>query len=360
MTYHRVVSSSRRLPAARPARTARHATFAFTLAAIVLRAAPALAGDEAAAEALFLEAKRLAAEGKLAEACPKFAESNRLDRGAGTLIHLADCYEKNHQTASAWATFREAASAAQGLGRADWEKLANSRAAALEPKLARLTIKVLEPADAIAVTRDGAPTSQASWGVPIPVDVGTHTVVASAPGRKPFKTSLAIRTDGDRDEVVVPKLEPAATGNAAATPPPASGETDGTAHGSSQRTIGFVVGGVGVAGLAVGVITGLIAIGKNNDSKQECPNNGACGSSAAVDAAQSARKLGTVSTIAFIAGGLGAAFGAALVFTAPSASDRAPGAGKANGMTPRAAARSLHIVPSTDGRSAGMTFLGVF
>src|SRR5687767_1891178 len=82
-------------------------------------------GNEAAAEALFGEAKKLAAQGKYAEACPKFAESNKLDRGAGTLIHLGDCYEKNKQTASAWATYKEAASAAQALGRKDWEKLAS-------------------------------------------------------------------------------------------------------------------------------------------------------------------------------------------------------------------------------------------
>ena len=350
MTYHHVVSSSRLVPTAR---AARRATFALTLAAVVLRAAPALAGDEAAAEALFLEAKKLAAEGKLAEACPKFAESNRLDRGAGTLIHLADCYEKNHQTASAWATFREASSAAQGLGRADWEKLASSRAAALEPRLARLTIKVIEPAESIAVTRDGAPTSQASWGVAIPVDVGTHTVVASAPGRRSFKTSIVIRTDGDRDEVVVPKLEAAPAGSASGAPAgPAPADADSGTRGSTQRTIGFVVGGVGIAGLAVGAVTGLIAIGKNNDSKQVCPDSGACGSSAAVDAADSAKKLGTVSTIAFIAGGLGLGFGAALVLTAPSSTERAPAAAKA--------ARSLRVVPSTDGRSAGLSFLGAF
>ncbi len=365
MTYHRRVSSTRlrtTLPVASPAtrRATRVATFAFTLSAIVLRAAPALAGDEAAAEALFLEAKRLAAEGKLAEACPKFAESNRLDRGAGTLIHLADCYEKNHQTASAWATFRDAASAAQALGRSDWEKLANGRAAALEPKLARLTIKVTAPAEGIAVTRDGTSTSQASWGVPIPVDVGTHTVVASAPGHRTFKTTIAIRTDGDRDEVIVPKLEAAPAGTAAATsdhPAGAAGtDADSGSRGSSQRTVGFIVGGVGVAGLAVGAITGLIAIGKNNDSKQLCPTSGACASSAAVDDADSAKKLGTVSTIAFIAGGLGVGFGAALVLTAPSSSTE-----RAGGVAPAAkTARSLRIVPSTDGRSAGMTFLGAF
>src|SRR6187399_829900 len=109
-------------------RSFRPALAAFTLSALMLRSVPARAGDEAAAEALFLEAKKLAAAGKLAEACPKFAESNRLDRGAGTLIHLADCYEKNGQSASAWATFKDAASAAQALGRGDWQKLATQRA----------------------------------------------------------------------------------------------------------------------------------------------------------------------------------------------------------------------------------------
>jgi hypothetical protein len=340
-----------------------HVAFAFTVAALLLRTAPALAGDEAAAEALFVEAKRLAAEGKLAEACPKFAESNRLDRGAGTLIHLADCYEKNHQTASAWATFRDAASAAQGLGRADWEKLANGRAAALEPRLARLTIKVAEPAEGIAVTRDGTSTSQASWGVPIPVDVGTHTVIASAPGRRTFKTTIAIRTDGDRDEVIVPKLEPApAAGAVNGHGAPAANDADSASRDSTQRTVGFVVGGVGIAGFAVGAVTGLIAIGKNNDSKQLCPVSGACGSSTAVDDADSAKKLGTVSTIAFIAGGVAVGLGAALVLSAPSSSSERTRASASAGKAASTAnvKSSLRIVPSTDGRSAGMTFLGAF
>ncbi len=348
----------RSLLAPRAPRHARVAACALTLAAIVLRATPALAGDEAAAEALFLEAKKLAAEGKLGEACPKFAESNRLDRGAGTLIHLADCYEKNHQTASAWATFRDAASAAQGLRRTDWEKLATSRAAALEPKLARLTIKVVEPAEGIAVTRDGAPTSPASWSVAIPVDVGNHVVVASAPGRKAFKATVTVRADGDRSELVVPKLEPGATGaTGGVATTPAGSESDSGSSGSSQRTIGFVVGGIGIAVGAVGAVTGLIAMGKNNDSKTACPNDGPCASSAAVDASSSARTFGTVSTIGFIAGGVGLAVGAVLVVTAPSASTERTHSTAAATKPP---ARSLCIVPSSDGRSAGMTFVGSF
>ena len=340
---------------------ARTATFVFTLAAVVLRSSPALAGDEAAAEALFVEGKKLAAEGKLSEACPKFAESNRLDRGAGTLIHLADCYEKNHQTASAWATFKDAASAAQALNRADWQKLATQRAAALEPKLAKLTIKVQDPAEKIEVTRDNSSMSPASWGTPLPIDVGHHVVQAWAPGRKPFKATVAVSKDGERAEVVVPKLEygtgeapaPAVVPAAGKTVPPSAVVADTRSDGSPQKTIGFVVGGIGIAGLAVGAITGLIAIGKNSDSKQACPNDGACTNPEAIEANDGAKTFGTVSTIGFIAGGVAVAAGAILILTAPSS----PSGSRSGSAKP---ARGLRFVPASDGRSAGMSVMGVF
>lgn len=332
---------------------------ALTVAALVLGSAPARAagGDEAAAEALFVEAKKLAAEGKFAAACPKFAESNRLDRGAGTLIHLADCYEKNNQSASAWATFKDAASAAQALGRADWQKLATTRAAALEPKLAKLSIRVEEPADKIEVTRDGSAMSQASWSTPIPIDVGMHTVSASAPGRKAFKVNVTVTSDGERKEVVIPRLEQSGSQTAGNnTPPPTPPSSGGDNHrdGSGQKTIGYVVGGVGIVGVAVGAITGLIAIGKSSDSKKACPDDGKCGDSDAVEANKDAGTFGTVSTIAFIAGGVGIAAGAVLILTAPPS-----GRSGAAGAT-RSTAKGLRIVPATDGRSGGVFLSGLF
>ncbi|MBX3202435.1 MAG: hypothetical protein KF894_30195 [Labilithrix sp.] len=310
-------------------------------------------GDEAAAEALFGEAKKLAAQKKYAEACPKFAESNRLDRGAGTLIHLGDCYEKNKQTASAWATYKEAASAAQALGRKDWEKLASQRANALEPKLARLTIKVdKDNAAKLEVSRDGTTVSEASFGVPIPVDVGAHTVEASAPGHKPFSTSTTVSKDGETVEVSIPKLEaepePVAAEPAPTPEPALASPAKRDDDGSGQRTLGFILGGVGVAGLAAGAVTGLMAMGKSSDAKATCPNDGPCASRDAVDASESARTLGLVSTIAFVAGGVGLAAGAALVFTAPSEGERA------------AKAARVRVAPNAGPTGAGVTVLGVF
>ena len=49
------------------------------------------------AESLFREGKRLSGEHKFAEACPKFAESYKLDPGLGTLLNLAICHEVGGQ-----------------------------------------------------------------------------------------------------------------------------------------------------------------------------------------------------------------------------------------------------------------------
>ena len=183
---------------------------------------------------------------------------------------------------------------------------------------------------------------------------------ATAPGYKAFKTQVMVTNDGDRKEVVVTRLEVlSAISQTPGTPPPATSnaaagaDTGPSKDGSGQKTIGYVVGAIGVAGIAVGAVTGLIAIGKNNDSKKECPNDGACASKDAVDAHDSAKTFGTVSTIAFIAGGVAVATGAVLIFTAPPS--RTGSAGSSN-----VARRGIRVVPATDGRSGGLSVAGIF
>jgi tetratricopeptide (TPR) repeat protein len=103
----------------------------------LLPARPALAqsSDAAAARAMFEEGRKLVKAGKYAEACPKFEESLKLDRGVGTQFNLADCWERLGRTASAWALFLDVAAVTKAAGQADRERAARDRAAALEPKL---------------------------------------------------------------------------------------------------------------------------------------------------------------------------------------------------------------------------------
>lgn len=88
-----------------------------TLVAIP-RIAAAEGPDVAGAEALFEQGRKLMAQGKVDEACPKFAESERLAPAAGTALNLATCYEKQGRTASAWGMYHEAISLSITSGQA--------------------------------------------------------------------------------------------------------------------------------------------------------------------------------------------------------------------------------------------------
>jgi serine/threonine-protein kinase len=291
------------------------------------------ATDPAAAEALFKQARQLMAEGKYADACPKLAESQRLDPGTGTLLNLATCYEKNGQIASAWATYKSAATAAQNANELDRAKLARSRAASLEAKLPTLTIVVAPGADRpdLTVTRDGEPVGRPAWGTPIPVDPGAHAVQASAPGRKTWQGQARVDGPGAKASIDVPALDPDASAPApgATTSAPASGSTTAPAQpaapetpstsspGSTQRTIGLILGGVGIVGVGIGAVFGFVAKSDNDGVGGNC-NQGVCNQQG-LSSLDSAHSAATVSTIAFAAGGAALAGGALLYFLAPRA-----------------------------------------
>ncbi len=69
---------------------------------------------------------------------------------------------------------------------------------------------------------------------------------------------------------------------------------------------------VGGAGLIVGAVTGGMFLSQYNSLKARCPANECAPSDQST--AQSVQSLGTVSTVAFVVGGVGVASGAVLWF----------------------------------------------
>jgi tetratricopeptide (TPR) repeat protein len=131
----------------------------FVLYSLPAHAAPS-STDKAMATQLYDDAETLMQSKDFAGACPKYAESQRLDPQLGVLLHLADCYEKAGKTASAWASFKDAIEVAarrnaSGVNEPR-ERIARDRAEALAAKLSRITIKVTKPdLVGLEVTQDG-------------------------------------------------------------------------------------------------------------------------------------------------------------------------------------------------------------
>lgn len=286
--------------------------------------------DSATAQALFDQAKKLMADGNFPDACPKLAESQRLDPGVGTLLNLAHCYEEVGRTATAWSTFLEAAAAARTAGQADRESAAREKAAALAPVILSITINVAgaDKTPGLQVTRDGALVGDAQWGSPIPLDQGLHVIVAKAPGRATWETKVLLKGGGTIIAVNVPELGlPGAAAPATNTPstpaaiPVADSATADGTHGAGlrgQRLLGVIAGGVGVVGVAVGTVFGLSSKSKHDDALAHC-DGPACRDQDGLDLKSQARSAGTISTVAFVVGAAGLGAGAVLWFTAKPA-----------------------------------------
>lgn len=276
--------TTRTLRAARVApRALRAALLAASLCAAATPAAPARAADPikkanpadaALAEALFKEARDLMRSKNYAAACPKFAESYRLDPGLGALLNLAACHEAQGKIATAWGEYRDADAQALRTNDKSRQKFAAEHASALEPRLPKLVLTMREPPANLEVSRDGTALGTASLGTPLPIDPGEHRIEATAPGFLPWSTKVQAK-EGRRVEVEIPALEAAPeepakvdtggpNGPDRATPPPN--------EGWSGRTVaGVLVGGAGIAGLAVGGV--FVALTASKKSEADEPNN---------------------------------------------------------------------------------------
>jgi hypothetical protein len=317
----------------------RHVSLFVGVAAVLVAqsgSAQTKSGSSAAAEALFKQGRDLMGAGKHDEACRKFEASQQLEPGLGTMLNLAECYEKTGRTASAWAEYRKAIPLARAAGSKARQDLATERAQALEPRLSTMTIRAVggEAAGAqLEVRRDGVLVQPAELGSAIPVDPGEHLIEASAPGREPWSAKIHVGPDAAKVSVEIPQLKSASTGAppppGAAPPPaaplvtttsatsPAPSDQPASSDGSTQRVVGLVLGGAGVVGVGLGAFFGVRAFGKWSDAKEECSDYPyGCGKEG-TDLRSSASTAGTTSTIAFIAGGALLGTGVVLYLTAP-------------------------------------------
>jgi hypothetical protein len=260
--------------------------------------------------------------GRFDRGCALLDQSHRSDPKAGTLFTLAECYARAGKTASAvrqyalYLTLYELMTAEQSRSHRERAAVARVERNKLLREVPRLEVhwSGRTPAGA-QVTLDGAPLDTTRIGRALSVDPGEHVIEFSDGAGGMNRREVRV---GPNQSVRVVLPAPAL-----AAPPPAAESDEEEESTSSRRTWAYIVGGVGVTGVLVGSVTGILVLMKKTDVDEYCrdvtSDRAEC-EAKGLEASNSAKRLGTVSTVAFATGAVGLAAGITLLLTEPASS----------------------------------------
>ncbi len=285
------------------------------------------------------QARSLGEQGQVALDAKKFAEAERLFSaatalypvaptlplgaaramaGQGKLIQARETYNKivrdSDKLQGGPAAFKAAVESAR------------TESEAIAPKIGSVTVVVEGPKEAKVALDDGQ-IPAAAWGLPRPIDPGTHKLIATLAGYKSAEITFTVVDGAKVDQkltlvkddagaaVVVGGAGSGGNGQVSGSGSGDPGQGASGSSGSSRKTAGYIVGGIGVVGIGIGALTGLVAISDKNKLEKAC-TNGKCPPTQQ-SAVNSYNTMGTLSTVGFVVGGLALAGGIVLIVTAP-------------------------------------------
>ncbi|AKT39950.1 hypothetical protein [Chondromyces crocatus] len=181
----------------------------------------------------------------------------------------------------------------------------------LSPRVPAVTIRV-DGAHPSQVMIDGVPIPSAAIGARRPVDPGEHTIRAIAPGHRAAEASIFL-AEGTHQDV---HLTLASTTPEATPPRPEEAPLAPPRSGFPSKALGLTALGVGGAGIVLGGVTGIMALARHAALTEVCPGD-VCPRQHE-GARDTYRTLGTLSTVGFIVGGAGIVGGSLLLLTMPT------------------------------------------
>jgi hypothetical protein len=301
-----------------------------TATLVVMSWATTARADDSAhdkAVAAFQEGRKHIDQNNCDAAITKLRESLSFEPSVGARLSLAECYEKSDPLA-AWRMLKDAANLAY-INHDERLTLAQGKAAALEKRLP--TIRVIIPPQVqeqagFELRVDGELIDRFYYqGGIIATKPGKHLIEANAPLRH-WSEHVVTENGGTVQVQVHLERESCAGGGnanvAAASAAPAV-VAPVEAPGSTRRILGLTIAGVGIVGLASGVVFGILTLDKKSKIEELCggtPGNCNAPNGSVDPERQSASTTATISTASFIVGGVALVGGGLLYFTAPSAS----------------------------------------
>ena len=239
------------------------------------------------AQGRFLRGRELFAQRKYEPALAEFQASLDIVTSPNTRLYVGRCLRELNRLVAAYVELGRTAVEAKELARDDprYEKTAQAASderAALEPKLAFLEIGISHPAPTTTLKVGGDEVRRGGWNEPVPVLPGNADIVVETPGHAPITRSVTLAAGEKKQLAVDASADAPATASVDGAKGP-SGADDGSGGGASDaaskkktmRTLAYVAGGVGAAGLLTFVYFGLKSSSTYSDLQRACPN-GAC------------------------------------------------------------------------------------
>lgn len=204
-------------------------------------------------------------------ACDAFAGSNEADPSPGTEINLALCNEKQGKYATAWGWYRTASGLAEQRGQRERAERARNEAARIEPQVNKIKITTKDSPQSVTVTRDGVGVPAAYIGREAPIDPGAHVIEVTGKGKRPWRSEITIAAATKVTPLDVPALEDEPQDNSAVAGGSVGVGADAVrgSSGTTQRNVGFVVGGAGIVAGAVAIGLEIFALGQDSKRKDQ-------------------------------------------------------------------------------------------
>ncbi|MDF2697427.1 MAG: hypothetical protein K0S65_5810 [Labilithrix sp.] len=257
-------------------------------------------------------------------ACRKFAESQARESAPGTLLNLGDCEERRGHVVLARESFEKSIAAFQPSD--SRLPYAHERFARADKRVARLTVRVRGSLpDGARLSIDGAAAGVGIAG-PALLDRGVHVIVLSVSGH-PDVTERVELAEGESRTLELSTGEGGRTGSVdvETKSQAAGGQLGGLSKRESApsplvRPLMWSSFGLAAAGILVGAYGGLRTIDAQSTVDDNCkPGCNPTG----LDAQDDGRTWSTVSTVGFIVGGVALAGAVGLLVFGKSARPRA-------------------------------------
>ena len=173
----------------------------------------------------------------------------------------------------------------------------------------------------LKVSINGRAIGAAQFGQAQRLNPGTYRITGSIGGDR-SDTAEVVLSESQKASVVLnlapPSLSPPAPVIRSISAEPNDAPA---ASGSSLRMAAYISGGIGLAGLGAGVVTGLMSVSKHEQADQECDDGVCIADGNGPGLVEDFRSLRTVSTVFYGVGAAGLAAGITFWLLAPSDPD---------------------------------------